>query len=346
MPLPTRTAEYVSLRYLLCLLPTVLVVAGNLLGHGWACLNLVFSLVGLVAADWLVPVNRHNNPTVPARLPNAVLVLAVLAHTAGIATLLWGVAAGVLRGGPLWAAVASTGLNAGILGVTAAHELIHRRQVGWRALGRWNLLLVNYLHFYVEHRLGHHRHVGTAADPATARYGEGFWAFLLRTVPGQFRSAVAIENDRLRRRRPRRPWLHHAVWQGVALQVVVAAGLGLALGGLVMVAYLAQSAVAILLLEFVNYIEHYGLVRAEGEVVGPHHAWQSDTVSSRFMLFELSRHADHHAHAHKPYHTLNSLDEGYRLPSGYFGLFYVGLIPPLWRRVVHPRLHRAARPEA
>ncbi|MGB3616840.1 MAG: fatty acid desaturase, partial [Catalinimonas sp.] len=201
------------------------------------------------------------------------------------------------------------------------------------------LLLVNYLHFDVEHRRGHHVRVGTHADPATARWGEGFWAFLVRTVPGQFASAVELERERLAKRRQSGPHLNF-VWRAVALQVAVAAGLFWLLGGAALGAYLVQSLVAVVLLEFVNYIEHYGLLRAEGERVGPHHAWQSDTLSSRFMLFELSRHADHHAHTVKPYHTLVSHAEGYQLPSGYFGVFYLGMIPPLWFRVIHPIIER------
>jgi alkane 1-monooxygenase len=108
------------------------------------------------------------------------------------------------------------------------------------------------------------------------------------------------------------------------------------LGKLSFWAYLVQSVVAVILLEYVNYIEHYGLKREKGKKVDVQHSWQSDTVSSRFMLFELSRHSDHHLKASKPYYTLESHQEAYILPSGYFGMFYIALIPPLWFRMVNP----------
>jgi alkane 1-monooxygenase len=114
----------------------------------------------------------------------------------------------------------------------------------------------------------------------------------------------------------------------------------LTLGSAVGSAYLVQAAVAMLLLEFVNYIEHYGLVRAKGEKVGAHHAWQSDRISSRFTLFELSRHSDHHLKAYKPFHTLDSHESPFFLPSGYFGMYYVALIPPLWFRIMNPIIEK------
>jgi alkane 1-monooxygenase len=112
------------------------------------------------------------------------------------------------------------------------------------------------------------------------------------------------------------------------------------LGKLCFWAYLVHSVVAVILLEYVNYIEHYGLEREKGEKVNIHHSWQSDRVSSRFMLFELSRHSDHHLKASKPYYTLESHREAYVLPSGYFGMFYIALIPPLWFRMVNPIIRK------
>ena len=111
-------------------------------------------------------------------------------------------------------------------------------------------------------------------------------------------------------------------------------------------AYLVQATVAMLLLEVVNYIEHYGLVRARGEKVAAHHAWQSDRISSRFTLFELSRHSDHHLKAYKPFHTLDSHESPFFLPSGYFGMYYVALIPPLWFRIMNPIIEKHQRHSA
>ena len=326
-------------RYMLSFLPVLIAISGNLMGGYWAAGNIVFSLVFMVIIDWFAPSDSQDIPLKDDKLPNAVLLFSVLLHTAGVATLLFGVTSGILSGGAVWLAAVSTGFAGGILGITAAHELIHRERNKWmQQLGIWNLFIVGYTHFFTEHRLVHHVKVGTIEDPATARYGESFYAFLLRTIPGQFVSALQTD-ARIQRRKQNLPygWKNFTI-RATLLQIAFMVLIFSGMGSLVLLAYIAQSAAAFFLLEYVNYIEHYGLERAEGERVGKHHAWQSDSISSRFALFELSRHADHHMRASKPYHTLDSHEASPRLPAGYFGMFYLALIPPLFFRVVHPRI--------
>ena len=328
-----------ALRYTLSFLPVLIAIAGNLLGGFWAAGNIVFSLGFMVAIDWFAPEDKKKMPHRESKLPDVVLLFSVFIHTLGVASLLYGVLSGILYGGAIWLAAISTGFAGGILGITAAHELIHRERDKWmQNLGVWNLFIVCYTHFFTEHRLVHHVKVGTAEDPATARYGESFYAFLVRTIPAQFRSALQTD-ARIQRRRGRRAygWRNFTL-RASLLQLAFMTLIFIALGGLALGAYVAQSVAAFFLLEYVNYIEHYGLVRANGERVSKQHAWQSDSISSRFTLFELSRHADHHMRASKPYHTLDSHDESPRLPAGYFGMFYLALIPPLFFKVVHPRM--------
>ena len=335
-----------ALRYLLACYPGLLVIAGNLIG-GWSTwLNVANSTVVMIAVEyWTGREDREENH-LDETMPNAVLVAQAVLHTCAIVSLIVGVALGIVSGWFVVGAALSTGFFAGQNGIVNAHELIHRKQAGFRWLGIWNLLLVNYGHFYVEHIRGHHKYVGTPRDPATARYGETVYAFWVRTVPQQFRSAWQLEAERLHKLNM--PAFHYdnIVLRCVVAQVVLSTLVLAVSGWMGLVAYWLCSALAVSMLEYVNYIEHYGLVRHAGERVAAQHSWQSDLTFSRFTLIELSRHADHHFLASKPYHTLVSHADSPVLPGGYFSLFYRVMIPPLWFRAVHPILDRMNQPRA
>lgn len=329
-----------SLRYFLSLTPGTLAVAGNIAGGWWALANMVYTMVLLILVESVTKEKKAANDDGDDIVPNAVLVLHVFLHTLSVATLLYGIHSGILTGPFAWLASISTGISSGIEGINSAHELIHRRQLVARMAGIWNLLLVNYGHFYIEHIRGHHKFIGTAQDPATARYGESVYHFFLRTVPAQFQSAFNIEARRLRKEGRKSTSLYNMVIRIVLIQVFICLLIGIYLGGIALLAYLHQSIIAFLLLEYVNYIEHYGLTRKEGERVNPTHSWQSDLPLSRFALIELSRHSDHHLSASKPFHQLISHDESPVLPTGYFGSFYTAFIPSLWFKKVNPVLDR------
>lgn len=339
----TIRAEADSFKYLLSLLPAILVIIGNLAGGYFTSMNIIFSAMLLPLVDWLLPANVQNPKPNSGIIPDFILLLAVLLHTTAVATLLYAIYTGIITEQWIWVAALSTGFSSGILGINAAHELIHRKEHWLQNLGIWNLFLSNYTHFYIEHRLGHHVRVGTHDDPATARYNESFYHFLFRTIPAQWKSALRIEAKRLAKHRKNMYGLQNFVFRALVCQTVFMAVLTLVLGTEVLWAYLLQSLLAFTLLEFVNYIEHYGLARQKSERVSVHHSWQSDAISSRFTLFELSRHSDHHMKAYKPYYLLESHEESYVLPSGYFGMFYVGLIPPLWFKLVNPILEKDRR---
>jgi alkane 1-monooxygenase len=177
--------------------------------------------------------------------------------------------------------------------------------------------------------------VATEKDPATARLGEGFYSFLIRTIPGQWWSALQIEL-----RKPSLKIGDHR-FNFVVITGLLQFGFFAVLfylGKWLAFAYLLQSMVAIFLLEYVNYIEHYGLLRNDGEKLSAVHAWQSDSVASRFSLFELSRHSHHHLQAAVPYPELESMESPHRLPYGYFGMFYIALCPPIWFWVMDRRI--------
>jgi alkane 1-monooxygenase len=331
-----------GLRYTVALLPGILVVAGGIVNPVFHLFNIAWNVIVLVLIDWIFP-PKHDNPPDNqwAVIPNVILYLASALHLAAIVLLIVRASQHDYTTHQLIQAIGSVGLNAGISGIVVAHELIHRKNASERLLGQLNMFVVNYTHFYVEHVRGHHRTVGTMADPATARLGESFYAFFLRTVPGQWYSALQLEAARLQKLTRTAYGFGNYVVRAGLLQLAVCAALGWWLGTTALLAYLGASLVAVFQLEYVNYIEHYGLMREPGRKVEAQHSWQSDAPGSRLTLIELSRHADHHMKASKPYHTLVTHQGGPELNSGYFGMFYIVLIPPLWFRMVHQRMKQA-----
>ena len=231
----------------------------------------------------------------------------------------------------LLGATATLGVCCGTFGINVGHELGHRRTKWEQNLAKAALMSSLYVHFFIEHNRGHHRRVATQEDPASARRGELVYAFWFRSVLGGLRSAYQIS--------PKETLSLSAVQGLVWLALGVAAG-PLAIG------LAALGAVGgILLLETVNYIEHYGLSRqkkANGkyERVQPIHSWNSDHVVGRTLLFELSRHSDHHAHPGRPYAVLRSFPDAPQFPTGYPGMILLSLAPPLFFRTMNPLLQR------
>ena len=235
------------------------------------------------------------------------------------------------------------GILTGTIGITYAHELIHRPDRLSRWLGDLLLTSVLYGHFRTEHLLVHHVHVATPLDPATARYGEGFWRYFRRVLPASLTSAWAVEAARLRRRG--RPVWHAAnpfwVYGGLSLGwMTLALGLG---GGIGLALFLWQALVAVWQLELVNYVEHYGLMRRQldtgrYEPVAPHHSWNGDQTASNWLLINLQRHSDHHVAPMRPFPLLRSHDDAPSLPHGYPVMTVLAMVPPLWRARMNPRV--------
>jgi alkane 1-monooxygenase len=236
----------------------------------------------------------------------------------------------------------TVGTVAGV-GINTAHELGHKRERVERRLSKVALAQSGYGHFYVEHNRGHHANVSTPEDPASARFGESFWAFLPRTVVGSLRSAWTLAAGS-QRRKGQRVWsLRNDVLNAWALSVVLF-GVAIALYGPVVLPYVAVQAVfGFSLLEVVNYIEHYGLLRqrvANGryERCRPEHGWNSNNIVSNLVLYHLERHSDHHANPTRRYQSLRHFDEAPQLPSGYALMIGLAYFPPLWRRVMDHRV--------
>lgn len=251
----------------------------------------------------------------------------------GTGTLGW-----VALAGLLW----SMGMVSGIA-INTAHELGHKKPEieGW--LSKLALAPVGYGHFYVEHNKGHHRRVATPEDPASSRMGESFYRFLPRTVIGSVISAWDIEKERLARQ-DKGPWTwENENLQAWAMTVVFWGALTLAFGWVVLPFLVVQGAIGASLLEAVNYIEHYGLARQKKENgryerVRPEHSWNSNHIVTNLLLYHLQRHSDHHANPTRRYQALRHYDKAPELPTGYAGMIMLAYFPPLWRRVMDPKV--------
>jgi alkane 1-monooxygenase len=237
----------------------------------------------------------------------------------------------------------SLGVVGGVMAINVAHELIHKDTTLERFVGGLLLISVGYHGFKVEHIRGHHVHVATPLDPSTARWGQSLWRFLPRALIRNTVNAWRLEADRLRRQGL--SWWH---WRNeligwTAGWAMLAFGIGLWLGPRGVVGFLVQGLVAACALEVINYVEHYGLERrrlADGryERTTHLHSWNADFALSNLLLFHLQRHSDHHAHASRRYQVLLHHPDSPQLPAGYATMFVLALIPPVWFRVMHPRL--------
>ncbi len=236
----------------------------------------------------------------------------------------------------------TVGLSGG-LGINAAHELGHKRPAVERRLSKVALAQTCYGHFFVEHNRGHHARVATPEDPASARFGESLYRFIPRSVVGGFRSAWRLECDRFERRE-RSPWtLRNDILNAWLLSVALFGGLCLWFGIGVLGWLVVQAVLGCCLLEAVNYIEHYGLRRqrlpgGRYEPVRPEHSWNSDAMVTNVFLFQLQRHSDHHANPMRRYQTLRHAEDAPQLPAGYAEMLLYALIPPLWRKIMDPRV--------
>jgi alkane 1-monooxygenase len=227
--------------------------------------------------------------------------------------------------------------------INTAHELGHKRASNERWLSKVALAQSGYGHFFIEHNRGHHVRVATPEDPASSRLGESFYRFLPRTVLGSLRSAWELERVRLARLHSS-PWTpRNDVLNAWTMTLVLYAVLIAAFGARVLPYLLIQSVLGFCLLEVVNYLEHYGLLRGKRddgryERTRPEHSWNSNNVASNVLLYHLQRHSDHHANPMRRYQALRHVDEAPQLPTGYAGMIVLALIPPLWRRVMDPKV--------
>jgi alkane 1-monooxygenase len=246
------------------------------------------------------------------------------------------------------------GLISAAIGIPSAHELIHRSARADRLLAEIFMCSISYPHYCIEHVFGHHRNVATPLDPVTARAGQSFYRFFFfQSLPGEFVSAWRIESARLRKRNIALVSPHNRMLQYGAALLAVYSAVGWFFGIIGVVLFVAQSVIAIVQRHVIDYVQHYGLVRREispgvYERTGPQHSWNAAARASNAFLVNLGLHSDHHMNAGRPFQTLRYFDEGEAplLPAGLPLTFLLALVPPLWFRVMDPRLERFQRARA
>jgi hypothetical protein len=331
-----------------------LAICATWLGTGWAVAYFLFAITTFILLDAFAPplvgVPKVSYP----RVYDSFLLMQLPAAGALILALLMGLGAdhpaaqwlnqyvgvpvaarhGLLDGIALGAAC---GFHLGT-NFAVAHELMHRKGSLWGACSRFLLILVGDAQFQEAHLYGHHANLGTPRDPATARRGESLYHFVWRSTLGQWQEAYRFERKRLANRSGIAFLIRHRPLRGNL------ATLGLLLfaltefGALAAVGYAVAIAVAKCMLENINYIQHYGLVRDANERVNANHSWDCTGRGSSLILFNLTRHSDHHQLPRKPFWELEHVSEGPQMAHGFIGTLCLALVPTLWFRYAHATL--------
>jgi alkane 1-monooxygenase len=237
----------------------------------------------------------------------------------------------------------SMGMMCGVFGINIAHELGHRNTWYEQLMAEILLLTSLEMHFIPYHNNGHHHNVATPNDPATAGKGEMVYSFWFKSQIGSYFDAWKLEIKRLKQKGKSALSFQNKALMYSIIQLIFIASIFYFYGAFISLLFIIAAIFGILLLETVNYIEHYGLLRkinSEGryERVKHNHSWNSDHPLGRAMLFELSRHSDHHYKASKKYQSLVSLPKNPQMPTGYPGMMLFALVPQLWFWVMNKRL--------
>lgn len=316
-----------------------------------AFLPLIFSFVVVPILDWMFPYNNSNATTSEETELLAkprfdfMLWLSFPIHWGTLLFMFYMIKTNDYSTLQLIGIVLGVGISSGVLGINAAHELGHRKSKFEQFLAQGLLMSSLYTHFFIEHNRGHHKYVATPLDPASARLNENVYQFVLRSVIGSYRSAWHIQRELLQKNKQAFVSLHNNMLIYTICQIALLALVFSYGGWLLLVSFVGTAMVGALLLEVINYIEHYGMQRKEisagkYERVMPWHSWNANYPLGRIMLFELTRHADHHYKASRKYQILRHWDESPELPAGYPAMMLLSTIPPLWFAVMNPRAEK------
>lgn len=338
-----------ALKYITPILVPAIIYFGAQNGGIWTLSGLVFAFVAIPLLELVLPCSEKNMDIVEEsiakkdRLYDLMVYLIVPVQyflVFSTMTLLsnnayvWYEYVGIISG---------LGLSCGVFGINVAHELGHRSNKFEQFLSKSLLLTSLYLHFFIEHNRGHHKYVSTDRDPASSRRGETIYAFWVRSSVMGYLSAWKLENSRLRKQGKSPLSIYNEmIWYQV-IQLAFLALIFFYFGLIPLLAFLVAATMGFLLLESVNYVEHYGLrrkMKADGgyEKTLPIHSWNSNHPLGRLLLFELTRHSDHHYIANRPYQVLRHFDESPQMPTGYPGMIILAFFPPLWFKVMHKQI--------
>ncbi|HYF32870.1 MAG TPA: alkane 1-monooxygenase [Chitinophagaceae bacterium] len=321
--------------------------------YGWLCYApLIYAWIVIPLLELFLQPNAANLSEAEEEIArndrtyDYILYLIVLLQMPTLFYYLYSMQDGALT---VWDKIGRTGtmgLLCGTFGINVGHELGHRINKGEQLLAKLSLLSSLYMHFFIEHNKGHHKNVATPEDPSSARYGENIFSFWFRTVYYSYLSAWSIAGKETQKRERPVVSLYNEMLLFHLIQLAFVLLIYFVFGWQILLWYLGAALMGILLLETVNYIEHYGLQRkpiAEGryERAMPEHSWNSNHVIGRLMLFELSRHSDHHYLASRKYQLLRHHDNAPQMPTGYPGMMILSLMPPLWFYVMNKRVKGA-----
>lgn len=338
-----------DLKYLAAFSIPIMAFLGLSLQGNWVWATPIFAFVGIPILELIFPLDTTNlqPEEVDNRLKqklfdwllylNLPIVYGILIYALVLVT------GQSLETYELVGLVFSVGIVLGVNGINVGHELGHRQTTNERFLGKALLLPSFYMHFYIEHNFGHHLHAATPEDPATAKYNQSVYSFWFTSTIRQYFNAWSIQKKLLKNTHQSFfSFKNDMLWYTV-FQISYLLAVTLALGTTALLFAICAGIVGFVLLETVNYIEHYGLLRSKTksgryERVREIHSWNSNHVIGRIVLYELTRHSDHHYKSSKKYQILDCHEDSPQMPFGYPTSMVLAMVPPLWFKIMNKRV--------
>ncbi|MFZ1991310.1 MAG: alkane 1-monooxygenase [Alphaproteobacteria bacterium] len=320
--------------------------------HAWSpaapFLTIALLLAVLIGAEFITSSHTLRDEPTPGARFRWLPMLYVGAQIAVTAWAIVGVSSPHSTPFAFLALLFSVGIVSGVFGMLTAHELVHSHSTNARLVGATMLTAMIYGQFRISHIYGHHRWAATARDSSTAWRGESFYAFLLRTVPAQFKEAWRFEHRSCRTRGL--AWYHNRIHLDLIITFGLYALIFALTGAVGLLFFILQAAIAVIVLELFNYIAHYGLMRhsvdQRFEPLGDEHSWNSSNALANLVIFNMGRHSDHHRHPARSYERLTAIAGAPELPAGYAYSILLALVPPLWHRLMDAKLDSLAESES
>ncbi len=320
-------------------------------GGIWVFLTPFYAFFFLAALEMLMPLSKKNMSEIEEEVNKKdpvydwMLYLNVPVQFGLLFYFLYTISHQQLYWWELSGLILSMGICCGVIGINVAHELGHRKSIFERFLAKSLLLTSLYMHFIIEHNKGHHKKVGTEHDPSSALLNENIYAFYFRTIFGSIKSAREIQKSELQADAKKTISFSNELLLFFIIELFFIIITAILFEWQTAIFFIIASIIGILLLESVNYIEHYGLRRkiapsGNYERVQPWHSWNSDHMVGRLVLYELTRHSDHHYLSSRKYQILRRLEEAPQLPAGYPAMILLSLVPPLFFKVMNPRVEK------
>ncbi len=344
-----------DLKYLVSYSMPLACVLGLCLRDYWTFFTPIFAFVLIPILEIILPIQNENLSNNESVAKNKSLFFDLLLYLnlpmvyGLLGWFLWSVPWANYSTAELTGLTLSVGVVLGSNGINVAHELGHRQTRWEKTLGKLLLLPALYMHFYIEHNFGHHQKAATTEDPASAKYNQTVYSFWVTSMVRQYVSAWNIQLGLLKKENApffsfKNDMMCYLVLQALYLLLVFLLFSTQAMFAAVLVGFIAA-----VLLETINYIEHYGLSRLKTksgryERVSEIHSWNSNHILGRVILYELTRHSDHHHRAHKKYQLLDCHETSPQMPFGYPTSMVLALLPPLWFSIMNKRIPEAMKP--